>query len=154
MNLSGDADPFFFSGRPKPGRKSAQLFTCCLECFLRTLDLGHIPHRAECAARPARLILNGTAEAMYEPDLAIRPNHAILHVKGFPSQCSGDGLGMQRPILRLDHLFEVPDRVLRRQSEDSVGFLRADDFAALGIALPMADMRDPLRFGQLALAAL
>src|SRR5712692_964532 len=126
------------------------------ETLLGPLALGDVLHRAEYAAGPTRLVPHDIALTVDESHLAVGPDHAVLHIVAPATP--------QRLRLCLDHdllifgveqfrpLGEVEELGLRLQPKDAVGFIRPGDGIRIGVALPVADMRDALGLFQFALA--
>jgi len=118
------------------------------QALLGPLVLGDVLHRAEHAARPARLVPEHIALAADEPHLAVGPDRAVFHrvPRSAPERRGHGG----RPVLTIGrveerlHVRKAQGALLRRQPEDAVRFVRPGVAIGLEITLPVADVRDAL----------
>ena len=117
--------------------------------------LGDVLDDAEHARRP-RLVSPDVALAVYDPHLAVRPRHAVLHVVARAAALRlGRRPAHHLPVFRVDEtppVARVEGAFPRYQPEDPAGFVRPGDAVRLQIAFPVAEVRDALGFFQSGLA--
>ena len=109
---------------------------------------------------PPGFIPDHVALAVDDPHLAGAVDHPVFHVVARPTgQRRRRGRRRSRPVLRVDQGLPalVPDRqiddaVFRLQAKDPGAFVRERDVPSVEVAVPVADVCDPLRLFQPPLA--
>src|SRR5260370_6253576 len=124
--------------------------------MLAPLAVGDVLHGAEHAKEPARLVPDHIALTTHEAHLAVGPGNAIFDVVA-PATPKRLRHGC-RPRLtgcRVEQLLDVvkrQDAFLRPQAQDAVLLVRPRVAVRRELALPVADVGDPLGLFESALA--
>src|SRR4051794_13059930 len=157
VNLPRDADAFLFSRGLKPAEKCAQLFTGRLEFLLSVFELRHVLGSSEHADHVAILSSNNLCKRMHDSLIPTPPQEAVMDTVWL-SHLNGTIVSAhhQVTIVRMDEHDRIAAHIKFTwlNAEDAIELVRpSHDFTAK-VPVPTADMRQPLRLGQLTLALL
>src|SRR5919204_667587 len=104
--------------------------------------------RAEHPPRFARFVPNDIALAVHKTNFTVRPDDTVFGlVTRAATSCLSERLYHLLSIFRVNQLLnsrKIDDLLLGRDAEHAIGFVRPGDAAGSQVALPVAEVRDPL----------